>query len=290
MGAPRLHSRAFIKVQEGCDHFCTYCVIPFLRGRSVSRPLEDVLAEVRRVSEGGCREVVLTGIHLGIYGRDRGSSLADLVRAVSECGALDRLRLGSLEPFSLDGALLDALADSPIFCPHLHLPLQSGDDGVLSLMRRGYTADDFARVCEAARSRLGTDLHISSDVLVGFPGEDDAAFHGTTALMRRVGMGRVHVFPYSERRGTLAASLPGRVEPSVRAERAAEAAAVGMELLSRYARRFVGRTLEVLAEGDGAGYTPQFLEAAWEGGALPGRTVRVAVRFEEGGKLEGCLA
>ena len=157
MGAPRLHSRAFIKVQEGCDHFCTYCVIPFLRGRSVSRPLADVLAEVRRVSEGGCREAVLTGIHLGMYGRDRGSSLAELVRAVSECGALDRLRLGSLEPFSLDGALLDALADSPIFCPHLHLPLQSGDDGVLSLMRRGYTADDFARVCEAARSRLGTD-------------------------------------------------------------------------------------------------------------------------------------
>lgn len=290
MGAPRLHSRAFIKVQEGCDHFCTYCVIPFLRGRSVSRPLADVLAEVRRVSEGGCREAVLTGIHLGMYGRDRGSSLAELVRAVSECGALDRLRLGSLEPFSLDGVLLDALADSPIFCPHLHLPLQSGDDGVLSLMRRGYTADDFARVCEAARSRLGTDLHISSDVLVGFPGEDDAAFHGTTALMRRVGMGRVHVFPYSERRGTLAASLPGRVEPSVRAERAAEAAAVGMELLSGYARRFVGRTLEVLAEGDGAGYTPQFLEAAWEGGSPPGRTVRVAMRFEKGGKLEGCLA
>ena len=294
MRGPVLHTRAFLKIQEGCDHFCAYCVVPFLRGRPVSRSAKKVLEDVRRLVDAGCREVVLTGIHLGLYGRGMETSLADLVRTLSDVSGLERLRLGSLEPFALDGALLDALADSPAFCRHLHLPLQSGDDGVLARMRRGYTADGFARVCDAARERLGGDLHISSDILVGFPGEDSRAFQNTLSLMRRVGMGRTHVFPFSPRHGTLAAGFEGRVGAAVLAERAAMASALGGELLGHYARRFVGRTADVLAEeerdGRGSGYTRQFLGVSWPGGGEPGNIVRVRVSSESEGALEGCLA
>ena len=296
--APTLHTRAFVKIQDGCDHFCAYCVIPFLRGRPVSRPLGNVLAEVRRLVGNGCREVVLTGIHLGMYGRDMGGSLAELVRAVSNVAGLERLRLGSLEPFSLDGALLRALAESPVFCPHLHLPLQSGDDGVLALMRRGYTAEGFAHVCETARKVLGEDLHLSSDILVGFPGESEAAFHNTLSLMRRVGMGRTHIFPFSLRRGTVAERLPSRVPAPVRDSRVAEASVLGAELLNRYAERFVGLELNVLAEGEkggqGFGHTPHFLEAIWDAEEdnlilAPNTLVRVRVTSAEGGILRGRL-
>ena len=294
LNAPSLHTRAFIKVQDGCDHFCSYCVIPFLRGRPVSRPLGNILAELRRVVGNGCHEAVLTGIHLGLYGRDTGSSLAELVRSVSSVPGLERLRLGSLEPFSLNGELLNALAESPLFCPHLHLPLQSGDDGVLSLMRRGYTADGFLRVCDRARERLGGDLHISSDVLVGFPGEGDGAFQNTLSLMRRAGLGRVHVFPFSTRHGTIAERLPAKVPAPVREARAAEASALGKELLQRYAEKFLGRESAVLAEeekgGQGSGHTPHFLEALWnaeENSPAPNTLIRFRAESATGGILRG---
>lgn len=288
---PVFHTRAFLKVQEGCDHFCSYCVIPFLRGRSASRPVEHTMDEVRRLLDAGCTEVVLTGIHLGLYGRDTGSSLAELVRALSALPGLERLRLGSLEPFALSDPLLEALGESPVFCPHLHLPLQSGDDGILSRMRRGYTADDFARVCDRARERLGPDLHISSDILVGFPGEEDGAFKNTLHLMRRAGIGRAHVFPFSPRRGTLAESFGDRVSPAVASARAAEAAKLGEELLNAYAGRFVGRTLPVLSEGGRrGGYTPHFLQTAWDGGTEPGRVVQLRIVSASKGELIGCLA
>ncbi|MDR1376577.1 MAG: MiaB/RimO family radical SAM methylthiotransferase [Synergistaceae bacterium] len=267
LNRPFLRTRAFLKVQEGCDHFCSYCVIPFLRGRSVSRPLDDVLSEARRVAEAGCQEIVLTGIHLGTYGQDRGSSLAELVRRVSGIPGLARLRLGSLEPFALDGDLLEALASSSLFCPHLHLPLQSGDDEILSRMRRGYTADAFSRICDEARRKLGDELHISSDVLVAFPGESEGAFRATLALMERVGLGRVHVFPYSPRKGTLAVGFPDRVPSRAAAERMRAAMAAGEESLARYASRFVGSDLSVLIEGPGdekgtfTGYTRNFISA-----------------------------
>ncbi len=288
---PAFHTRAFLKVQEGCDHFCSYCVIPFLRGRSTSRPADHAMDEARRLLDAGCTEMVLTGIHLGVYGRDTGSSLAELVRALSALPGLERLRLGSLEPFALSDPLLEALGESPVFCPHLHLPLQSGDDGVLGRMRRGYTADDFARVCDRARDRLGPDLHISSDILVGFPGEDDGAFGNTLRLMRRAGIGRVHVFPFSPRRGTPAAEFGDRVNPTVASARAAEAARLGEELLNAYAARFVGQTLPVLAEGGRrGGYTPHFLQAAWDGETPPGRVVPLQIESVSGGVLRGDLS
>jgi threonylcarbamoyladenosine tRNA methylthiotransferase MtaB len=292
LNQPILRTRAFLKVQEGCDRFCSYCVIPFLRGPSTSRPLDEAVDEARRVAAAGCGEIVLTGIHLGMYGRDRGSSLAELVRQISGIPGLSRLRLGSLEPFALDpdDGLLDALASSPVFCPHLHLPLQSGDDEVLARMRRGYTADAFARICDRAREKLGDDLHISSDVLVAFPGESEKAFRGTLASMERAGLGRVHVFPYSPRRGTLAAGFPDRVPPRTAAERVAVAMAAGEELLTRYASRFVGRDLSVLAESteEGnvfTGYTRNFISASVESGGA----ARPRAGEEAGVRITHCV-
>lgn len=294
MSAPKLHTRAFIKVQDGCSRFCAYCIIPSLRGRPVSRPVESVIDEVRRVAEAGCSEAVLTGIHLGIYGCDTGSSLAELIEAVASDGSISRLRLGSLEPFSLNGRLLDALAGSGIFCPHLHLPMQSGDDRVLRIMGRGHTAADFVRVCDEARKRLGGDLHISTDVMAGFPGEDEAAFQNTLSVMREAGIGRAHVFPFSPRQGTRAAVMDGQVAHDVKTRRAAEASALGAELLNDYAERFAGRVECVLAEGvnDGIahGHTPHFLEAEWPAaGVRPGETANVRILSASEGRLAGCM-
>ncbi len=288
---PLLHTRAFLKVQEGCDHFCSYCIIPFLRGRSTSRPETSTLDEAKRILGSGCKELVLTGIHLGMYGRDTGTSLAKLVKKLSALNGLARLRMGSLEPFALDDELLRALADSPVFCPHLHLPLQSGDDTVLMHMRRGYTSGDFLSLCRRVREILGEDVHISTDVMVGFPGEDEEAFINTMNVMRSAGFGRVHIFPYSPRSGTPAAKFDGRLEPSVLSERAKRAGTLGEELLSAYARQFTGTAANVLAEeqkeGYFAGYTPHFVQVSVSGNTERGKILRVALNSEKNGVLSG---
>ena len=162
INSPVMHSRAFVKIQDGCDHFCTYCIIPFLRGRPVSRPVENIISEIRRLLQNGCKEIVLTGIHLGIYGRDIRTSLAELINSISKIKELKRLRLGSLEPFCLDENLLNALSECESFCHHLHLPLQSGDDEILALMRRGYSSKDFLNVCSNARKKISDKIHITS--------------------------------------------------------------------------------------------------------------------------------
>lgn len=258
---PRAHVRAFIKVQDGCSRRCSYCVVPTARGAQVSRDARSAAAEVERVVGAGAREVVLTGVHLGAY-RAGGVSLARLVSLVSRARGLERLRLGSLEPFALDAELLAALADSAPFCPHLHLPLQSGDDGVLAAMRRGYTAAGYARAVEAARRALGDDLHVSTDLIVGFPGESERAFENSLALIRDLGIGRVHVFPFSPREGTDAAAMP-RIPADARAERQARALDAARASLERYAGRFVGVPCEILPEraedGLAAGWTRHYL-------------------------------
>lgn len=263
---PVMHSRAFVKIQDGCDHFCTYCIIPFLRGRPVSRPRENIIAEIRRLIHNGCKEIVLTGIHLGKWGHEINSSLASLIREVSGIHGLERLRLGSLEPFSLDENLLNSLAECEVFCNHLHLPLQSGDDEILSAMRRGYAAKDFVKICDKAREKLGNELHISSDILVGFPGEDDDAFMNTLNVMKISGLGRVHVFPFSERRGTIAEKMTGKISHDVKISRTAQAIAFGRELYSGYVKNFIGHEVEVLIEkselGKSFGHTRNYIETA----------------------------
>jgi threonylcarbamoyladenosine tRNA methylthiotransferase MtaB len=243
---PRISTRAFIKVQDGCDRRCAYCAVPSLRGKSVSRRVEDVTDEVGRVASRGAREIVLTGIQLGGY-RDGDVSLAGLIRRVSRVPGVTRLRMGSLEPFAVTEDLLAAAADSGVFCPHLHLPVESGDDGVLSLMRRGYTASGFARITGMARAYLSGDVHISTDLMVGFPGESEEAFSNSLRLLEEVSAGKVHVFPYSPRKGTPAAEME-RLPAGVVGERTARALELSEKLLSSYAAKWVGRENMVLAE------------------------------------------
>jgi threonylcarbamoyladenosine tRNA methylthiotransferase MtaB len=289
LDGPRLGTRAFVKVQDGCSRRCSYCAVPGLRGAEASRAPDDILSEVSRVIESGCAEVVLTGIHLGGY-RHGGMGLAGLIDALSYVPGLVRLRLGSLEPFAVDADLLRALTGSPVFCPHLHLPLQSGDDAVLLMMRRGYDAAGFTRAADSVRRALGDDAHLSTDLIVGFPGESDGAFERSLSLLESLGFGRVHVFPFSPRAGTEAALMEGRVEPAAVRERVSRAAALAGRLLSKYASRWLGLDDRALIEkcegGVVSGWTTHYLRAYAKGREnFIGREILINPKSEIGGIL-----
>ena len=250
-----------------------------MRGKPSSRPEGNIISELHRLIEGGTKEIIFTGIHLGIYGHDRNTTLARLIRNVSRIDGLERLRLGSLEPFCLNDELLDALAGCRAFCHHLHLPLQSGDDDILAAMRRGYKAEDFVRVCDKAREKISPSLHISSDIMTGFPGETDSAFRNTLSIMKASGLGRVHVFPYSSRKGTIAANMPGQIPHDVKISRTAEAISLGREMYTNYAETFTGHDTEILIERGNHGYTRHYIEAECYGAENETITAR-ALRFD----------
>ena len=281
LSKPLLHTRAFVKIQDGCNHFCTYCTIPASRGFPVSRDPDDTLREIRSIAASGCPEVVLTGIHIGLYGRYAPLSLGELLRRISAVEGIRRIRFGSIEPFALDDELLETLSSIPQFCPHLHLPLQSGSREILDRMHRGYTPEEYLALTARVRSVLGPDVHISTDLLVGFPGEDEEAFADSLALARECAFGKIHVFPFSPREGTAAFSLPFPVPPDILAERTHRALALGRELLEEYQRRWIGRTVPVLMEeGKGSclsGLTPEYLRVSCRGKALPGEERPVAI-------------
>lgn len=288
---PVLHTRAFVKVQDGCDHFCSYCIIPYVRGRSVSRPTEDVLDEIRSIVAAGCREVVLSGIHLGDYRPEKGGTLAALVARVAGVPGVERIRFGSLEPFSVDGTLLRVLSETPAFCRHLHLPLQSGDDGILARMRRGHTAGDFIDLVARIRRSLGEDVHISTDVLVGFPGETPEAFENTLRVLERAGIGRTHAFPFSPRKGTPAASYPDRVPDEILSERVRRVRDASDARLAAYGRRFAGGTVRILVERSSdtgvEGLIPEYLRVEATGSAEQGTIANVLVAEAQGELLKG---
>jgi threonylcarbamoyladenosine tRNA methylthiotransferase MtaB len=253
--------RAFVKVQDGCSFSCAFCVIPLVRGGSRSRSAAAVLREVRRRVEQGHREVVLTGINLGCF-RDRAASF-DLPRLVREVGAtpgLARLRLSSIEINHVNDPLFDALRETPTVARHLHVPLQSGDDGVLRAMRRRYTTETYLKKLEP----LAADFNLTSDVIVGFPTEDDAAFERTLATVESAGLSRVHVFPYSPRPGTVTAD-DDRVHPAVKKERGARLRALSDALERRHWQTKLGTRDSVLVDRPGRGYgddyTPFLVEA-----------------------------
>jgi threonylcarbamoyladenosine tRNA methylthiotransferase MtaB len=244
----RLRTRAFVKVQDGCDNHCTYCVVRLLRGPARSQPLDDVVRQVRALVEAGCQEAVLTGVNLGSYGRDLGlaDGLYTLVAALLARTALPRVRLSSLEPWDLDERMF-GLWESARVCRQLHLPLQSGCDETLRRMGRRTTTAAFARLVEAAQAAI-PDLAVTTDVIVGFPGEDATAFRASRDFVAGMGFARLHVFPYSPRPGTPACRLPGQVARAVRRDRARAMRELGAAKASRFRRRFVGRDMTVLWE------------------------------------------
>ncbi len=256
-GAPLPHTRtrAFVKIQDGCDNACTYCVIHVARGPQRSHPPDRVLAEVRERLAAGHKEIVLTGVHIGAYGHDRdgdmGSDLWTLVaRILAETDA-PRLRLSSIEPWDLPEQAL-ALWGDPRLCRHLHLPLQSGCDATLRRMNRHYTTAEFAALVAAARAAI-PDLAVTTDVIVGFPGESEADFAASLAFVQAMGFSRVHVFPYSLRQGTPAARMEGQVPAPIKAERARAMRAAAAKASRAFRQRFVGRTMTVLWESSRPG-------------------------------------
>ncbi len=252
---PTSRTRALVKIQDGCDNACTYCIIRVARGPQHSRPADNVLVDVQARLAAGHNEIVLTGVHIGAYGRDRagvaGPDLWALARRILAETDLPRLRLSSVEPWDLPAEAL-ALWDDPRLCRHLHLPLQSGCDATLRRMNRRYTAAEFADLVSAAREAI-PDLAITTDVIVGFPGETEAEFAASLDFVRNAGFARVHVFPYSRREGTPAAQMPGRVPPPVKAERSRAMRAIAAEAARDFQRQFVGRTMDVLWESSRRG-------------------------------------
>lgn len=242
-------SRAFVKVQEGCNEFCSFCIIPFARGRSRSRTVDSTVAQVKKLVDVGYGEVVLTGVHIGDYGVDlEEGHLLDVLDALEQIEGLQRFRVSSIEATFVTGAMIDFFASSKKFCRHLHVPLQSGDDGILKAMRRPYTRSQYIDLIETLASRI-PDVGIGGDVMVGFPGESDAAFQNTYDLIANHPMTYLHVFPYSPRGKTPAARMPDQVNAQVKKERGAALRALGEEKVAEFQSRFLGTTLPVLFEG-----------------------------------------
>lgn len=244
-------TRAYLKIQDGCNNFCSYCAIPFARGRVRSRAEASVLQEAEALAARGFKEVVLTGIHVCSYGKDWGEdslALAKLCQKIATIPGIERIRLGSLEPLSVSEAFVDSLATIPEFCPHFHLSLQSGSEAVLRLMRRRYTAEQYRQVVQKLKATFGERLGLTTDVIVGFPGEDEACFEESLAFCEEMDFLRMHIFRYSERAGTAAVRLPNKVAAEVSARRSMRMAHLAEHMQQKHLRARLGQEESILLE------------------------------------------
>lgn len=255
-------TRAFVKIQDGCENFCSYCIIPFVRGKCRSKNPDEVIDEITDLVNHGYQEVVLTGIHTGNYGVDLDTNFASLLKRVVAIPGLLRLRISSIEITELTKDVLDVIRDSSIIVDHMHIPLQAGSNHVLSLMSRKYDLDYYFNKINEIRE-VRPNMAITTDVIVGFPGESEEDFLETIDTCKKVGFTKIHVFPYSERKGTKAMELPDHIEPSVKKERARRLLLVSKELECSYYASFVGSEVEVLVEeekdGKSYGHTDNYL-------------------------------
>jgi threonylcarbamoyladenosine tRNA methylthiotransferase MtaB len=268
---PLGHTRAFVKIQDGCNNRCTYCIVSLARGRERSRPRQDILAEIKALVAAGCKEVVLTGVHIGGYGRDLGTGLGQLVEVILTETTVPRLRLSSIEPWDLEPSLL-RLWENPRLCRHLHLPLQSGCDATLQRMARRYTTSQYAHLAAAARRSI-SDLAITTDIIVGFPGETAEEFATSLSFVEEMEFARAHIFKYSARPGTAAAEMPHQVPYAEKKRRSEAMLELARESSQRFWCKFLGRKMEVLWE------TPcRDDKKAWSG--LTDNYIRVMTRSE----------
>lgn len=265
------HTRAFIKVQDGCNQFCSYCIIPYARGRVRSRRFENVIAEVERLAANGFKEVVLTGIHLSSYGVDfeEATGLLELIQAVNAVKGIERIRLGSLEPKIVTEHFVSELSKLDKICPHFHLSLQSGCDATLKRMNRKYTTKEYERGCELLRKYF---VHpaITTDVIVGFPGETEEEFEQTKAYLEHIHFYEMHIFKYSKRKGTRAAVMPDQIDEQVKAARSEKLIALGHDMSKEFRKFYIGKNEEVLFEEKAViddkeyfvGYTKEYVKVA----------------------------
>lgn len=262
-------TRAFIKIQDGCDNFCTYCIIPYTRGPVRSRKLDSILQEIKILAQNGFKEIVLTGIHLTSYGKDiENCSLIDVIQKVDEIPGIERIRLGSLEPNKLTEDLIAKIKGVKSFCPHFHISLQSGSDSVLKRMKRKYTLSDYSKRIDMIR-RYFDDASITTDIIVGFPGETDEEFKETYGFLNKISFAKTHVFKYSPRKGTPAESFPNQVDNAVKEERSNLIIKLSDKKEYEFQKRFLNTTTEVLFEQEWetdknylVGHTKNYLRVA----------------------------
>lgn len=263
------HTRAYLKVQDGCNQFCSYCIIPYVRGRVRSRKKEEVLEEVLRLTKNGYQEFVLTGIHLSSYGIDCEDSLLELIKAVHEIEGVKRIRLGSLEPRIITEEFAQALGDMPKICPHFHLSLQSGCDATLKRMNRKYSAEEYLEGCRILRKYFKNPA-LTTDVIVGFPQETEEEFVQSKNMIESVEFYETHIFKYSRRQGTRAAEMEGQIDEAVKTERSHKLIQMGKEKKQKYMESFLGHQVEILFEETAQiqgeeywiGYTKEYLKVA----------------------------
>ena len=290
-------TRASLKIQDGCNQFCTYCRVPFARGRSRSRRPDSVLRQVERIVAEGYREIVLTGIHLGFYGKDLDSSisLTEIVRDVTQVEGLLRLRIGSVEPNEFTDELIDLVANNPVLCRHVHLPLQSGSDAILSKMKRSYSRTEFLEVARKVKQAI-PDVGLTTDIMVGFPGETEEDFQQTLDLMQEVGFSKIHVFKYSKREGTRAAKFTQQVPGNIKEIRSKRLIEKGNALALVFHQSFIGNEVEVLVEqvnnGQAMGHTDNYMRVAFdfESEVDPvGKIMKIRVQSADSHDLKGHL-
>lgn len=276
-------TRATLKIQEGCNKFCTYCIIPYARGPVRSRVPANAIAEAEKLVAAGYKEIILTGIHTGAYGEDLGEewNLARLVKELANIEGLHRLRLSSIEPMEFTPELIDVILESPVVCPHLHIPLQSGSDSILTRMKRPYSVGEYKELIEKLY-RLLPGIAITTDIIVGFPGETEEDFQNSLGVIQSCGFSGAHVFPYSKRKGTPAANYPDQLPNKIKEQRVKELMEVTKQNQAEYVRKFFGQPVEVLIErvspeGIATGHTQNYIQVhlppkpngqLWENGEL----------------------
>lgn len=250
INGPSEHTRAYVKIQDGCNRFCSYCIIPYVRGRIRSRKPEDIMDEIKRISDKGCREVVLTGIHLSSYGLDfseKDTSLIDIIENINDMQGIDRIRLGSLEPGIITEEFAERLSGCKKICPHFHLSLQSGCDETLKRMNRRYTVDEFRKCVKILRAGFDNPA-VTTDVIVGFPGETEEEFACTKKFLEEISFYEMHVFKYSRRKGTVADKMPEQVAENIKTGRSSELLMLDERLSAEYRKTYAGKCVKILTE------------------------------------------
>ncbi|NLW41390.1 MAG: tRNA (N(6)-L-threonylcarbamoyladenosine(37)-C(2))-methylthiotransferase MtaB [Tissierellia bacterium] len=279
-------TRAYIKIQEGCNQFCSYCIIPYARGPIRSRDLEDIIMEAKRLAKAGFKEIILTGIHVTSYGKDlKGLSLTDVIEEVAKIDGIERIRLSSIEPTFVDKDFLERVVKTGKLCDHFHLSLQSGSDSVLKRMNRKYTTKEYRDIVKLIREYM-PEAGITTDIIVGFPGETDEEFEESYRFVEDIRFSRIHVFKYSPRKGTPASQFKEQIPGDIKQIRSDRLIRLGDELMEEFHKAFIGRTLELLLEEekDGfiEGYTTNYIRVKVKGhNDLQGKILPVRISGQE---------
>lgn len=279
-------ARAEIKVQDGCDRYCTYCIIPYARGPVRSRNMADVVEEVEKIVKTGIKEIVITGIHISSYGKDlpEKPKLIELLEKINSVDGVKRIRLGSLEPLIIDEEFVNKIKKLDKVCNHYHLSLQSGCDETLERMNRRYTTSEFKEIVKRLRDNI-SEVALTTDVIVGFPGETDEEFEKTYKFLEEVKFSKMHVFKYSPRKGTKAANFPNQIDGNVKEERSARLIKMSEKNEEEFAKQYIGKEVEVLFEKENEGHTTNYIEVETEEKHKPNEISNVLVKTVKNGKI-----